>query len=102
VIILEERKMHSIEKVVVLEGYRLELTFDDGTHGVADVSHLAGKGVFALWNDRSAFESVRVGEAGDLRWSDAVDLCPDALYVQVTGKSVKDVFPGVERESTHA
>ena len=56
--------MRKIAKVKVLEGYRLELGFDDGVSGIVDVSDLVGKGVFALWRDRRAFEEVRVGSSG--------------------------------------
>ena len=94
--------MRKVTEVKVLEGYRLGLTFDDGTRGAVDLSHLAGKGVFALWLDRDAFEGVRIGPLGELAWGDRIDLCPDALYLQVTGKKVEDVFPGARHETTHA
>ena len=32
-------------------GYRIWIRYDDGASGVVDVSHLAGRGVFAAWND---------------------------------------------------
>ena len=94
--------MRKVTRVEVLEGYRLDLTFDDGARGVVDVSHLAGRGVFALWLDRSAFEAVRIGTSGELAWGDEIDLCPDALYLKATGKNVDDVFPGARHEAAHA
>ena len=94
--------MCKVTRVEVREGYRLDLTFDDGAKGAVDLSHLAGKGVFALWLDRSAFESVRIGPSGELAWGDQVDLCPDALYLEATGKKVEDVFPGARHETAHA
>ena len=74
------------------------LTFEDGTRGVADLHELVGSGVFALWNDYGAFQNVKIGDSGELVWSDMVDLCPDSLYLQVTGKSPEDVFPSLKRE----
>jgi hypothetical protein len=47
--------MPMITNVQVLQGYHLELTFDDGVTGMVDLSDLVGKGVFALWNDPKAF-----------------------------------------------
>jgi hypothetical protein len=94
--------MRRVTRVEVLEGYRLDLTFDDGARGAVDLSHLAGKGVFAAWLDREAFEAVRIGPSGELAWGDEVDLCPDALYLQVTGKNVEDAFPALRREAAHA
>lgn len=94
--------MHKVTQVEPLSGYRLAITFDDGVHGVADVSHLAGKGVFSLWSDWQAFKDVRIGSSGELLWNDQVDLCPDALYLKVTGKTVEEVFPAVNCEPSHA
>jgi len=94
--------MPKIAKVRVLQGYRLELEFDDGLRGTADLADLAGKGVFALWNERPAFERVRIGASGELIWSDRVDLCPDSLYLRVTGKRPEDIFPALGRGPAHA
>lgn len=94
--------MHRITEVRVLENYRVELVFADGTRGVADLSNLAGRGVFALWNDYEQFRAVRIGDTGELIWSDQLDLCPDSLYLRVTGKDPKDVFPTLNQEPANA
>jgi hypothetical protein len=96
-----------IVDVRVLESYRLELLFADDASadnvcGVVDLSHLAGKGVFALWCDYEAFRQVRIGTSGELLWGDQIDLCPDALYLKVTGKRPEDVFPALRQEAAHA
>ena len=95
--------MRRICGVKVLSGYRLELEFDDGVSGTVDLSETVGKGVFALWCDRPAFvEQVRIGPSGELAWGDQIDLCPDALYLKVTGKKPEDVFPGLRHEPARA
>jgi hypothetical protein len=94
--------MRKIAKVKTLQGYRLELEFDDGVSGTVDLSDLVGKGVFALWRDRRAFEQVRVGSSGELAWGDQIDLCPDALYLKVTGKEPEDVFPALRKQPARA
>ena len=94
--------MRKISKVKVLQGYRLELVFDDGVSGVVDLSDLVGKGVFALWSDHHAFEQVRIGSFGELAWGDQIDLCPDSLYLKVTGKNPEEVFPALRREAARA
>ena len=94
--------MKKISKVKVLSGYRLELEFDDGVSGTVDLSEDVGKGVFALWRDSLAFEQVRIGSSGELVWSDRIDLCPDALYLKVTGKTPEDIFPALRELPTHA
>jgi hypothetical protein len=80
-----------------LSGYRLRLRFADGVEGEIDLSHLVGKGVFQLWRDPEAFRRVTIGSAGEVRWSDEVDLCADALYLEITGKSPEELFPGLSK-----
>ena len=94
--------MRKISKVKVLQGYCLELTFDDGVCGMVDLSDLVGRGVFASWRDRHSFEQVQIGSLGELIWDDQVDLCPDSLYLKVTGKKPEDIFPALRPESAHA
>jgi len=85
--------MRRITKVKVLPEYHLELEFDDGVSGIVDLSEAVGKGVFALWRDPLVFEQVRIGSSGELVWGEKVDLCPDALYLKVTGKNPESFFP---------
>jgi hypothetical protein len=94
--------MQKVAKVKALPEYRLALEFEDGVSGTVDLSALVGKGVFALWRDRCAFENVRIGSSGEVVWGDEIDLCPDALYLKVTGKKPEDLFPALRLESTHA
>jgi hypothetical protein len=94
--------MRKIVKVRPTRGFCLELTFDDGVSGSVDLSDLAGKGVFAAWLDPSAFARVRIGSSGELVWDEQVDLCPDAMYLRVTGKKPEDVFPALRPESARA
>ena len=94
--------MRKITRVKVLQGYRLELTFDDGVSGAVDLSDLVGKGVFAFWRDYGVFERVEIGSFGELVWSNQVDLCPDSLYLKATGKKAEDLFPALCREHAHA
>jgi len=94
--------MKQIVKVKVLEDYRLDLKFADGAAGIADVSDLVGKGVFSLWEDYDEFRKVQIGSIGELAWGDQIDLCPDALYIEITGKHPEDVFPALKPEAACA
>lgn len=85
--------MHRIIDVAVQENYRVKLGYSDGKTGIVDLSHLVGKGIFALWNDYSAFENVKIGSSGELFWNDQVDLCPDSLYMKITHQEPEDLFP---------
>lgn len=94
--------MRKISAVEVGEGYKLNLVFDNGEEGVVDLAHLAGNGVFTAWNDLSVFRSVQIGPYGELVWGEEIDLCPDALYLEATGKQPEDLFPSLNRTGAHA
>ena len=89
-------------KVTPLPGYAIRIRYEDGVEGDVDLSHLVGKGVFSVWNEPHAFESVCIGPSGEIKWSDAVDLCPDSLYMQITGKSPEEVFPNLLQARVNA
>ena len=94
--------MKHIAKVEVLKDYRLRLEFADGVTGIADVSSLVGKGVFALWKDYVEFRKVQIGSSGELVWGDQVDLCSDALYLKITGRQPEELFPSLKLETALA
>lgn len=89
-------------EVIPLPGYRLRLRYADGVEGEVDLSRLAGKGVFSVWDDPAVFENVSIGTGGEIRWGDQADLCPDALYMEITGKSPDEVFPNLRRTAVDA
>jgi hypothetical protein len=82
--------------VTVLSNYRLHVEFNDGIGGDVDLSHLVGKGVFAAWNDPTAFETVIIGEHGELTWGDDIEICSDAIYLEISGMSAEELFPGLK------
>jgi hypothetical protein len=84
--------------VRALTDYRLYLKFSDGEKGDVDLSHLAGKGVFEAWNDYAFFRRVRVSPHRSIEWDNEIELCPDALYMQLTGKTPEELFPKLRRE----
>jgi hypothetical protein len=70
-----------------LEPYKVWLRFTDGSEGVVDLVHLAGKGVFKAWDEPGFFARAFVSdESGTLTWPGELDICPDVLYSMVTGK----------------
>ena len=91
-------------EVKAREGYRIWLRFDDGVSGEVDLSDLAEKGgVFKAWEDRKFFESVYLDmDFGAVMWSEELDLCGDALYLDITGMSPEDLFPMLRENPTNA
>ena len=49
--------MKKITEASAQKAFTLFLRFDDGTSGVVDLSDLAGRGVFASWENQGAFEN---------------------------------------------
>ncbi len=84
--------MFRAKSVRALPGYKLWVKYSDGVEGEADLSHLAGKGVFAVWNDYGAFQKVYIGEHGEIAWNEEIDLCPDSLYMKITGRTPEELF----------
>lgn len=75
-----------------VEGYRLELTFADGVQAVLDFEDcIVGRGgVFLPLEEVAFFKQVRVDpEARTIVWPNDVDLDPDVLYSEVTGKPIE-------------
>ena len=83
-------------------GYHLYLEFADGAKGEVDLSRLAGKGVFQVWHDYRFFETVRIGDHREIKWDNEIELCADALYLELTHKSPEDLFPQLQSEQPHA
>jgi hypothetical protein len=89
-------------EVKALPGYRLRVRYADGVEGEVDLSHLVGKGVFTSWKDPRAFEQVSIGSSGEIRWNDQIDLCPDAVYMQITSQSPEQAFAKLTGADVHA
>ena len=74
-------------EVSPLSGYRVWIKYDDGECGEIDLSDVAGQGVFKAWNEPGFFEKVHITSHRSIAWNDDLELCPDALYLELTGKS---------------
>ena len=85
--------VHPVE-VEARVGHRIWLRFSDGVEGEVDLSEHTGRCVFEAWCDRAFFESVRVGEGRAICWGDVLDLCPDALYMRVSGLTPEQYLAG--------
>ena len=85
--------MIKVVKVVPKENFKLWLKFEDGVEGTVDLSSLKNKGVFNIWEKPGVFESVFIHpDSGAIAWNNEVEICADALYLKISGKSSKDLF----------
>ena len=78
------------------EGFKVWVRFENGVEGEADLSDLAGRGVFKRWTENPAeFSEVSVDPAsGTLIWPGGLDVAPDRLYSEVV-----EATGGVEAHS---
>jgi len=72
--------------VNALDGFKLRLRYADGVEGVIDLSKLVGRGVFAPLADATVFRNVRIGDSGQIAWSEEMEICPDSAYLEITGR----------------
>ncbi|MBF0231217.1 MAG: DUF2442 domain-containing protein [Desulfamplus sp.] len=60
--------------------YKIEVSFNDGRKGVADLSNILG-GIFEPLKDKSLFSKFNVDEElNTVTWSNVADIAPEYLY----------------------
>lgn len=71
-----------LEKVVALDDFILEITFNDKTHGFVEMKKMIfseNAGVFVVLRDQQVFKKVYLS-LGVATWPGEIDLAPDAMY----------------------
>jgi hypothetical protein len=73
--------MHFVKDVKYVSGYKLLLTFEDGSVRLADLEpHLDGE-VFEPLSEVGYFKAARVNsELDTIVWDNGADMSPDFLY----------------------
>jgi hypothetical protein len=75
------RSVVHVTAVEPLEGFRLRLTFEDGTAGEVDLVDELWGPVFEPLRDRAFFVRVSVDhECGTIVWPNGADFAPEWLY----------------------
>jgi len=66
-----------------LESYKVEVSFNDGKKGIADLSAALKGPVFEPLKDLSVFSQLRVDEELEtIVWPNGADLAPEYIYFQ--------------------
>ena len=94
--------MNRPTEVKALDDFRIWIRFADGTEGEVDLSDLAGRGVFDAWQDPAFYAGVYIGPGGSIAWSDLIELCPDSVFLRLSGKKPEDLFPRLAARAVHA
>ena len=84
--------LHDVVSASYVDGYRIELAFDDGERGVVGFTeYLDGGGVFERLRDPEFFRSFIVDrDLGVITWGGEVDIAPETLYAAATGRPLPD------------
>ena len=99
---MDDTPMPEPIRVEPREGYRIYVEYDDGACGEVDYSHKVGRGVFKIWDEPGVFEQVYITEDGAIGWSDELEVCPDAVYFRLTGKTPEEMMPGLRAQPVDA
>ena len=76
-----------IKSVEALEKYKLKVSFSDGIQGVYDVSDIAEKGVFKIWDIDNNFFKVFVNkDSGAISWPGDIEI--DTINAYCTVKRI--------------
>jgi hypothetical protein len=75
--------LHKPVEVKAVRPYTLYVRFEDGVEGLADVSDIAGKGVFEPLVRYEVFEKVSIDESGAISWDENMDICSDSVYESI-------------------
>ncbi len=63
-----------------LHDYKIDMTFEDGKHGIVDLSEYTKRGgVFANFTHIDYFKKFTI-DYGTLVWDGEVDIAPERLY----------------------
>ena len=75
-----------------IEGYKLEITFEDGKKGILDLqSYILKGGVFSRFSDIEYFKQFYINkELGVLCWPNNLDIAPETLYSETTGEPLPE------------
>lgn len=97
--------MVRVQAARVVEAFEVELSFTDGTRKILDLARFLEGPIFEpLREEWSLFNALRVDEElGTIVWPNGADLCPDALFMEATGRTVEELFPSLkQREAVGA
>lgn len=89
-------------EVQALDKYRIWIKYSDGVEGEVDLSDFAGRGVFTFWDKDNNFQKIGLGKSGEIQWADEIGLCPDTIYLRLTGKQPEELFPNLRPAYTDA
>lgn len=84
-----------VTKAKYIGDYKVEVTFNDGRKGVADLQDALSGPVFKPLRDKSLFSQLKVDEELEtISWPNGADLAPEYIYFKAFRKEpeLRDKF----------
>lgn len=73
-----------------LENYKVEVSFNDGRKGIADLSDMLRGPVFSSLKDKSIFSQLKVDKTLEtITWPNGADLAPEYIYFRAFKNDVQ-------------
>ncbi|MBQ2615287.1 MAG: DUF2442 domain-containing protein [Synergistaceae bacterium] len=80
---MAHKPFYSVVACSVLDGYKLDLTFEDGSRKIFDGSQLLSSPLYAPLRDYELFRKAEI-LCGGVSWTAEIDINPEYLYSQGT------------------
>ena len=87
--------MLEVREVRARPNYKIWVRYEDDVDGEVDLTLYVGKGIFSAWKDPAFFEAVHLTPYGSIAWNEDIELCPDSIYLELTGKKPEELFPRI-------
>lgn len=69
-----------IDEIKILEGYKIQVRFDNGDEKVCDIEPFLGEGDFKELKDKNLFNTIKSIRWG-VEWDNGLDLSADTLDI---------------------
>jgi hypothetical protein len=74
-----------------LQGYQLQVTFDDGVSGVIDLKRFIENGVFSVLQNEDTFNKVYTN-GYSIVWDDELEIDSLTVYAEILNKKPEDIL----------
>jgi hypothetical protein len=80
-----------VKNVAALDGYKLQVTFDDGVSGIIDLAKFIQTGIFSSLKDEKLFTKVYTN-GYSIAWSNELEIDALTVYAEILNKNPEEVL----------
>ena len=81
----------NIKNVIAQQGYKLQITFDDGVSGTIDLAQFILTGIFSSLKDEKKFNKVYTN-GYSIAWSDELEIDALTIYAELLNKNPEEIL----------